>query len=160
MGCKWKVTWEVLPAYAGLKESGGWRGRNLNTGCCDSYLEQDTPRALFPSCSNHHAHSHVHSREPACLALLENCFHLSHSSPAVALHPGADQTFTKRGVSLPSTCKCHLTSHREIESRSARVWITCLLISFEVATKWALRCFIATVVSPETLPSPLQKRPL
>lgn len=99
-----------------------------------SYLEHDTQRALVPNCAVIIVQdSHVHSREPACLALLKDCFHLSHSSPAVAgpsvamraSHPGAglvrsDQTSIERGVSLPYPCKYHLVSHREIESYSAQ----------------------------------------
>ena len=50
-GCEWKVIWAALPAYAVIKEGREWR--NVNTRPPDSYLEQDTQRALVPNCSHH-----------------------------------------------------------------------------------------------------------
>lgn len=84
---------------------------------CDSNLKQDIQRTLDLYCSNHRVGQPCASVQgmPSLCLLLENCYHLSHSSPAVAapsvavraLHPGAgmvrsDQTSIKKGVSLLS----------------------------------------------------------
>lgn len=167
MGCKWKVTWEVLPAYAALQEGGGWRGRNLNTGCCDSYLEQETQRALVPSCSNHRAPQPRAFKGPSLpgtsweeLCSPEPFLSSSGTSPRGRNGQVTSDIYKKRSFFTLSLQISLNKSQGNWVSISSRVWIPCLLISFEVATKWALRCLIATVVSPETLPSPLQKRPL
>lgn len=84
---------------------------------CDSNSKQDIQRTLDLYCSNPRvgqACASVQGMPSPCL-VLENCYHPSHSSPAVAgpsgavraLHPGAgivrlDQTSIKKGVSLLS----------------------------------------------------------